>query len=279
MPCLSVWLLTHLHIIIISIRTGAVRGAGRSIRLQGRHLRACPCSELHSWLCQGRTWLYNNKIRHISIWKMRRFNFKVASNPRNLPDGFRTQVPGNFRVMRAAKLTEWGDSILLPYLKRDNGPSWQILNNGQILRQDALVNIIELFDDRAGQVEEFHGWDLKTGLQDHINHFACVAFALNVGFDETECAVVKDGRCLHRARCWVLTSEPEVVLALVWTKTVRSVHSILGAISTMYRAQGLGRFSPSYLCVGWANHCAPCLHGTLTNELHTNDYIALDKRL
>ena len=57
------------------------------------------------------------------------------------------------------------------------------------------------------------------------------------------------------------------------------MHGILGAIGTMYRTKGLGRLSPCDLCVGGANHCAPCLDGALTNELHTNDYIALDERL
>ena len=66
-------------------------------------------------------------------------------------------MPGDFGVVGAAKLTEGGDGVLLPYLECDNWPARHIFNERQILRQHALVNIIEFLDDRAGQVEELHG--------------------------------------------------------------------------------------------------------------------------
>ena len=98
-------------------------------------------------------------------------------------------------------------------------------------------------------------------------------------FDQAESAVVQNGCGLHGARSWLLASEPEVVLALVGAETVRAVHSVLGAISAMKSTQGLRCFGPSSFCVGGANHGAPRPHGILANELHADDYIALDELL
>ena len=98
-------------------------------------------------------------------------------------------------------------------------------------------------------------------------------------FDQTEGAIVENSCGLHRSRSRLLTGKPEVMFALVGTESVSAVDSIFCAISTMDCTQGLGCLSPGCLCVSGANQCAPLLHGSLPNEFHANDYIALDEGL
>jgi hypothetical protein len=151
----------------------------------------------------------------------------------------------NFRIVGAAKLTEGGNSVLLANLKSDNGSVGEVLDERKVLGEHTLVDIVKFLDDGTRQVEELHGRDLKTSRQDHVDNLTSFAFALNVGLDEAESAVVKDSSGLHRSLSGLLASKPEVVLALVGSKRVGAMNGILSAIGTESCADRLGSRSLS----------------------------------
>lgn len=124
-------------------------------------------------------------------------------------------MSGNFRVVGTTELAERSNSVLLANLKSNHGATCHVLNNGQVLGDDSLVDTVEFLDDSTAQVEELHSGDLEASLKDHVKHLACLAFTLNVRLDQAQSAVVEDGCGLHGAGRGVLTSEPEVVLSLV----------------------------------------------------------------
>ena len=124
----------------------------------------------------------------------------------------------DFGVMGPAKFSEGSHRILLADFKSDDGTAREIFNNGQVLGQNALIDIIKLLDDWARKVEQFHGGDFKARLQDHLNHFASVTFPLNVRLDQTESTIVQYSRRLHRSLRWLLAAEPIVMLPLIRTK-------------------------------------------------------------
>jgi len=74
-------------------------------------------------------------------------------------------------------------------------------------------------------------------LEDHVKYLASIAFFLNMRLDQTEGAVVEDGRGLHGTLSRLLSSKPEVMLTLVRPKRVRTMHAVLSAISAKLSPQ------------------------------------------
>ena len=180
-------------------------------------------------------------------------------------------------VVWPAKISEGCHSILLADFKSDDGTTGEIFNNGQVLGQNALIDIIKLLDDWARQVEQFHGGDFKARLQDHLENFASVTFPLNVRLDQTESTIVQNSRRLHRPLRWLLTREPIVMLPLIGAKRVGTMHTILGAISAEARSKRIWGLFSGRLRVGWTDGLPPSLHGVLTDKFHSDDDIARDE--
>ena len=81
---------------------------------------------------------------------------------RYIPDGVRTEMSRNLRIMRTTELSEGSHSVCLAHFKSNHRSVCQILNQGEVLRQYSLVNFVELFDYGAGQVKKLHRRNLKS---------------------------------------------------------------------------------------------------------------------
>lgn len=69
------------------------------------------------------------------------------------PDRVGSKMACDFRIMRPTKFTERCHRILLAYLKCNHRATAQVLDDWQVLRQDPLVDFIELLGDGAAKVE------------------------------------------------------------------------------------------------------------------------------
>ena len=197
----------------------------------------------------------------------------------NLPNGVGTQVSGNFRVVGTAEIAEGSNSVLLANLKSNDGAICHILNNWKVLGDDSFVDAVEFLDNCTAHVEEFHSGDLEAGLKDSFKHLASLAFTLNVGLNQAQSAVIKDSSCLHGAGSRILTSKPEIVLALIRAKGVGSMNSVLSAIGTEASPNRLGCLGFGVLCVGRSDSLTPLADGILSDKFHTNHDIARNELL
>jgi len=130
-------------------------------------------------------------------------------------NGVGAQMSSNFGVMRTAKLPECGYGVLLTNLEGDDGAARKVLDDGKVLWQNTLVDLVEFLDDSTVHHEELHTADLKTGLQNHLDHLTSLALALDVRLNEAERAVIKHSSGLHGSLNRLLASKPEIMLALV----------------------------------------------------------------
>ena len=71
-------------------------------------------------------------------------------------DSVGSQVSCDLRIVRTAELTEAGNCIALTNLKSDDRSTSHVLNDREVLRNDALVHIVELLNDWSGQIEKLH---------------------------------------------------------------------------------------------------------------------------
>lgn len=79
---------------------------------------------------------------------------------------------GNLRVMRTTKISEGSHNIILSHFKSDHRSVCHMLNKWHVLREDTLIDVVELLDHRASQIEKFHSGNLETSIQDGVNDLA-----------------------------------------------------------------------------------------------------------
>lgn len=130
-----------------------------------------------------------------------------------LPQGLFPQVLGNFRVVRATKISEGGHNVILSHFKCDHRSICHVLNKRYVLWENALVDIVEFLNYWASQVKEFHSGNLETSIQDRVNDLTSKTLLENVRLDEAQRAVVHNCCRLHRSILGVVSAEPEVTLA------------------------------------------------------------------
>lgn len=79
---------------------------------------------------------------------------------------------GDLRVVRATEISEGSHNIILSHFKGDHWSVCHVLNKRHVLWKDALVDVVELLDDWASQVEKLHSGNLETSVQDGVNDLA-----------------------------------------------------------------------------------------------------------
>ena len=182
----------------------------------------------------------------------------------------------NFWVMWATKLSEAGNCVLLTNLESKNWTTRQALNDGQVLWQDSLVDIVKLFSNWSRKVEQFHGWDFETSSQDHVDDLAGTSFSQHMWLNQAESAVIEDSSCLHGSRWGLVTSEPVIDFSLVCSWGVSAMDSILCSVSTKLCPDWSGCFLLCTPSVGWSNDFSPFFHSIWRYKFHSNDYITTD---
>jgi hypothetical protein len=152
----------------------------------------------------------------------------------------------NLRIVRSAEFSELSNGVLLTNLKSNNRAIGEVLNEGQVLGEDILVDAHEFFNDRAREVEDFHGRDLEASLEDAVDDLTELTTVNNVRLDQTKRAVVKDGSSLHRSLGSGNTiAKPEAGFSLITSCGVGSVDSVSSAVGTKHSSEGVRSFLSS----------------------------------
>ena len=120
---------------------------------------------------------------------------------------------GDLRVVRATKISESSHNVILSHFKGDHRSVCHMLNKRNVLWKDTLIDVVELLDHWASQVEEFHSGNLETSVQDGVNDLASKTLFENVGFDQAQRTVVHHCCCLHWSSLGVVSAEPKFALA------------------------------------------------------------------
>ena len=175
---------------------------------------------------------------------------------------------GNLWINWPAELSEGLHSIFLSDLKGESWPIGEMLDNWEVLRDDALVHIVELLDDWSRQVEDLGSRDLETSSQDHVNNLSSLAVLDNMGLHQAERAVI------NHTSGWHLLAKEKVQLSSGALGGVATVDSVLGSISAKDSSQRVGSISLGNLGVSGADKLPPAGDGALADQLHTNADIA-----
>ena len=135
-----------------------------------------------------------------------------AIKPKLSSNGVWPKVLGDLRVAGSHHFSEGLHDVLLANLQDDRGSRNELLDLRNVLREDRLIDIVELFDGGSAQVEHLHCRDFETFREDHIDDHASLSTLDNVRLDDAESAIVKLSSCLHWSRSGI-TSEPELCLS------------------------------------------------------------------
>lgn len=167
----------------------------------------------------------------------------------------RAQMLSDFRIVGSTKVSESSDSILLSDLQSNQRSVRKVLNKGQVLRQNSLINIHEFFDNRAIQVEQLHSTNLKACLENHINHSTKLSLSQNVRLDQTKGAVVENCSVLHGSSCGSHSvTEEECRLALPGSSRICTVDGVFSSVGAELSTDGVRCLGFGRSRVGGANH-------------------------
>lgn len=145
-----------------------------------------------------------------------------------------------------------------------------MLNQRQVFGENALVHIVEFFNDRSGQVEHLHGGDFEASLQNGVNDLTSETLTEHVRLDNAQGAVVHYGGSFHWAFLDIITSEEEVGFALVARLRVRAVHGIASSVGAVLGTERTRSTLFSILGVGGSADFAPLGDSIGIDKLHAN---------
>ena len=179
------------------------------------------------------------------------------------------EVFSNLWVHWPTELSERFDGILLSDLHDNAWTTGHTLDHTHKLRDNTFVHFEKFFSCWLIEREHLHGGDLKSLLEDHVNHLTCKTLLYNMGLNNAAGAVVESSSGGKRP------SEELSSLLLIVSFASRPVDCVSHSIRSKCSSKRVWSNLLGFLGIGWTKNISKFGDSSLRDKFHSSTDITL----